>query len=179
MLGSANCYLFFYNLETNLNLFVVKNNTTSYPIVLGRNFIDGIGMVLQRPEKEADCHEKSTLPESSSSSKCNRFSSISLSSERSCPNLHECMQDLSLPNCQCHRPQVSTSKEEINFVEQKERPSLQVFFNILDLAGINTWILYKQTTGENISRQDFLLKLAEELSSDFREARKQPKQGTN
>ncbi|GFV67597.1 uncharacterized protein TNCV_4622771 [Trichonephila clavipes] len=56
---------------------------------------------------------------------------------------------------------------------------LQVFFNILDLADINAWILYKQTTGENISRQEFLLKLAVELGADFREAREQPKQRKN
>lgn len=31
----------------------------------------------------------------------------------------------------------------------------QVFFDILDLAGINVCILYKETTGENISRQKF------------------------
>ncbi|XP_013170332.1 PREDICTED: piggyBac transposable element-derived protein 4-like [Papilio xuthus] len=34
---------------------------------------------------------------------------------------------------------------------------LQVFFNILDLAGINAWILYKTATGEKISRKDFCL----------------------
>lgn len=56
---------------------------------------------------------------------------------------------------------------------------LQVFFNILDLAGINAWILYRQTTGENISRQDFLLQLAVELAADFREARGQQKERTN
>uniref|UniRef100_A0A1A9UGH8 PiggyBac transposable element-derived protein domain-containing protein n=1 Tax=Glossina austeni TaxID=7395 RepID=A0A1A9UGH8_GLOAU len=56
---------------------------------------------------------------------------------------------------------------------------LEVCFNILDLAGINVWILYKQTTGENISRQDFLLKLAVEFAADFREARGQPKANTN
>ncbi|GFQ83645.1 uncharacterized protein TNCT_189581 [Trichonephila clavata] len=56
---------------------------------------------------------------------------------------------------------------------------LQVFFNILDLAGINAWILYKQTTGDNISRQEFLLKLAVELAADFREAHGQPKEKTN
>lgn len=56
---------------------------------------------------------------------------------------------------------------------------LQVFFNILDLAGINAWILYKQTTGDNISRQDFLLKLAVELADDFRVAREQPKEKAN
>ncbi|GFR29770.1 uncharacterized protein TNCT_21651 [Trichonephila clavata] len=47
----------------------------------------------------------------------------------------------------------------------------QVFFNILDLARINALILYKQTTGDNISSQDFLLKLAIELAAEFREAR--------
>ncbi|XP_050453253.1 piggyBac transposable element-derived protein 4-like [Cataglyphis hispanica] len=43
----------------------------------------------------------------------------------------------------------------------------QVFFNILDLAGINCWILYKNTTGENISRKDFLFRLAKELASEY------------
>lgn len=33
-----------------------------------------------------------------------------------------------------------------------QRWPLQEFFNILDLAGINAWILYKETTGEEISR---------------------------
>ena len=44
---------------------------------------------------------------------------------------------------------------------------LQVFFNILDLAGINSWVLYKNATGKNISRKDFLFRLAEELTFDF------------
>lgn len=43
----------------------------------------------------------------------------------------------------------------------------QVFFNILDLAGINSWVLYRETTGEKISRQQFLFQLAEELAEDF------------
>lgn len=30
---------------------------------------------------------------------------------------------------------------------------LQVFYNTLDLAGINAWILYNETTGENMSRK--------------------------
>lgn len=33
---------------------------------------------------------------------------------------------------------------------------LQVFYNILDLAAINAWILYKETTQVNISRKDFI-----------------------
>ena len=45
---------------------------------------------------------------------------------------------------------------------------LQVFFNILDLAGINAWVLYKETTSENISRQDFLFQLASELGAAYK-----------
>ncbi|XP_025160794.1 piggyBac transposable element-derived protein 4-like [Harpegnathos saltator] len=46
---------------------------------------------------------------------------------------------------------------------------LQVFYNILDLAAINVWILYKETTQVNISRKDFIFQLAEELRSKYRE----------
>lgn len=38
----------------------------------------------------------------------------------------------------------------------------QVFFNILDLAGINACVLYKAATGEKMSRQEFLFQLAKE-----------------
>ncbi|KAL9918981.1 uncharacterized protein ACN427_001074 isoform 2-T2 [Glossina fuscipes fuscipes] len=48
-----------------------------------------------------------------------------------------------------------------------QRWPLQVFFNILDLAGINAWILYKETAGEEISRQEFLFQLAEELVIEY------------
>lgn len=44
---------------------------------------------------------------------------------------------------------------------------LQVFFNILDLAALNAWILYKETTAEEISRQEFLFQLAEELAVEY------------
>ncbi|KAJ8897951.1 hypothetical protein PR048_003309 [Dryococelus australis] len=37
---------------------------------------------------------------------------------------------------------------------------LQVFYNILDLAGINTWVLFKQITGKKISRRVFLQMLS-------------------
>ena len=36
-------------------------------------------------------------------------------------------------------------------------------YNIIDLAGINSWILYKEATGKNISRNKFLLQLILEL----------------
>uniref|UniRef100_A0A0K0G3K5 DDE_Tnp_1_7 domain-containing protein n=1 Tax=Strongyloides venezuelensis TaxID=75913 RepID=A0A0K0G3K5_STRVS len=41
---------------------------------------------------------------------------------------------------------------------------LQVFFNILDLAAINAWILYKECTGSKIFRKDFLFQLTKELA---------------
>src|SRR5882757_9199035 len=40
---------------------------------------------------------------------------------------------------------------------------VQVFYNILDLAAINAWVLYKETTGKIITRRKFILKLCEEL----------------
>lgn len=43
----------------------------------------------------------------------------------------------------------------------------QVFFNILDLAGISAWMLPKEMTGENISGQLYLLQLAVELNVDY------------
>ena len=45
------------------------------------------------------------------------------------------------------------------------------FFNILDLAGINARILYKNTTGEHISRKEFLFRPAEELASEYQISR--------
>ncbi|XP_033319032.1 uncharacterized protein LOC117216437 [Bombus bifarius] len=54
---------------------------------------------------------------------------------------------------------------------RSKRWPLQVFFNILDLAGINAWILYKETTGEQISRKDFMFQLAEELVADNEKSR--------
>ncbi|KAL2738085.1 piggyBac transposable element-derived protein 4-like [Vespula maculifrons] len=46
---------------------------------------------------------------------------------------------------------------------------VQVSFNILDLTGINAWILYKETSRQNISRQQFLLQIAEELIEEYHE----------
>ncbi|XP_068250733.1 piggyBac transposable element-derived protein 4-like [Palaemon carinicauda] len=45
---------------------------------------------------------------------------------------------------------------------------VQVFYNILDFSGINAWIIYKEVTGELISRRDFILRLAEELQKTFK-----------
>ena len=54
---------------------------------------------------------------------------------------------------------------------KSQRWPLQVFFNILDLAGINSWILYQETTGEGISRQEFLFQLGEELAKEDQKER--------
>jgi len=51
---------------------------------------------------------------------------------------------------------------------------LHVFCNILDLGAINAWILYKECTGTNISRKDFLFQLAEELVCEYADARHNP-----
>jgi hypothetical protein len=40
---------------------------------------------------------------------------------------------------------------------------LYVLFNILDIAGINSWVLYKETMVETLSRRDFMMRLVEEL----------------
>ena len=53
---------------------------------------------------------------------------------------------------------------------------VQVFYNILDLAAINAWILYKETTGATIKRRSFILQLAEELSQPYVSARNACKQ---
>ena len=47
------------------------------------------------------------------------------------------------------------------------RWSVAVFYSILDLAGINAFVLYKKRTGDKISRRNFLFKLATELREDY------------
>ena len=42
-----------------------------------------------------------------------------------------------------------------------------VFYNILELAYINVFSLYKERTRDSISRQGFILKLATELREDY------------
>ncbi|GFV70220.1 uncharacterized protein TNCV_843391 [Trichonephila clavipes] len=52
--------------------------------------------------------------------------------------------------------------------------------NTPSTAGINAWILYKQTTGENIPRQDFFTQASSRTwRRDFQEAREPPKQRKN
>ena len=39
----------------------------------------------------------------------------------------------------------------------------QIYTSILNLTPINTWLLYKDTLGNNIARRKFLLKLIKEI----------------
>ena len=43
---------------------------------------------------------------------------------------------------------------------------LAVFYNILDLAAVNSWIIYKKQTGSGISRRKFLFELSKQLRRD-------------
>ena len=45
---------------------------------------------------------------------------------------------------------------------------LQVFYNVLDLAAINSVIIYNEVTNEKMTRRDFLLKLITELKEFWR-----------
>uniref|UniRef100_A0AAV2J586 PiggyBac transposable element-derived protein domain-containing protein n=1 Tax=Knipowitschia caucasica TaxID=637954 RepID=A0AAV2J586_KNICA len=49
-----------------------------------------------------------------------------------------------------------------------------VFCNILDLAAINAWVLYRQCTGANIARHAFILELAKELRREHMQAKAAP-----
>ena len=51
---------------------------------------------------------------------------------------------------------------------------VQVFYNILDFAAINGWILYKTVTKSSISRSDFIFRLADELRLLYVGERVQP-----
>jgi hypothetical protein len=44
--------------------------------------------------------------------------------------------------------------------------SLKVFFNIVDIATISAWIFYKELTGKEIRRQNFVVSLADELQQE-------------
>ncbi len=54
-------------------------------------------------------------------------------------------------------------EKKMTTIASSRRWPLHKFYNILDLSGINSYILYTEVTGEKISRRKFLLRLAEEL----------------
>ncbi|VVC38802.1 Hypothetical protein CINCED_3A020432 [Cinara cedri] len=49
---------------------------------------------------------------------------------------------------------------------KSRRWPLQVFFNILDLAGINAWVLYKETTGGKLQDKNFYSNWQKNLPSN-------------
>ena len=51
-----------------------------------------------------------------------------------------------------------------------QRWLVKYFFNILNLAAINAYILYKKLTGARITRRRFLLQLVEELCCKYVQA---------
>ena len=52
---------------------------------------------------------------------------------------------------------------EISTKAACRRWPLAVFFDVLDLAGVNAWIIYKTKTGSNISRRKFFFQLSQQL----------------
>ena len=48
---------------------------------------------------------------------------------------------------------------------------VHTFYNVLDIAGVNAYIIFKVVTNANISRKEYLQKLAEELRSDYLKTR--------
>ncbi|KAK7915662.1 hypothetical protein WMY93_011423 [Mugilogobius chulae] len=49
-----------------------------------------------------------------------------------------------------------------------------VFYNILDMAAVNAWILYKKCMGSKISRRDFIFELANALRANHMSAKERP-----
>lgn len=57
---------------------------------------------------------------------------------------------------------------------------VHTFYNILDFAAINAWIIFKCVTGNNLSRRTFIQSLAEELQAEYIACKKSNKrQGKN
>ncbi|XP_055912705.1 uncharacterized protein LOC129946516 [Eupeodes corollae] len=53
VLGSISCIISFENSFINLQMLVVKNNSMSYPVILGRDFMGKNGLVLQQQKKNS------------------------------------------------------------------------------------------------------------------------------
>ncbi|GBN87946.1 hypothetical protein AVEN_6458-1 [Araneus ventricosus] len=43
----------------------------------------------------------------------------------------------------------------------------KIFFNILDIAAINAWVIYKEITGTKIKRLDYFLNLADDVQNNY------------
>ncbi|KAJ4925994.1 hypothetical protein JOQ06_008179, partial [Pogonophryne albipinna] len=49
-----------------------------------------------------------------------------------------------------------------------------VFYNVLDLAAINAWVLYRRCMSQNIPRRDFMFQLAHELRAEWMASKAPP-----
>ncbi|XP_018534114.1 uncharacterized protein LOC108884606 isoform X1 [Lates calcarifer] len=49
------------------------------------------------------------------------------------------------------------------------------FYNVLDFAAMNAWVLYQSCMNENIPRRDFILQLAQELRAEWMASREPPR----
>ena len=49
---------------------------------------------------------------------------------------------------------------------------LAVWTNVLDIAALNAWIIFRKTTGSKVSRRDFILDLIEGLKQNYMAQRK-------
>ena len=48
---------------------------------------------------------------------------------------------------------------------------MEVFYNIMDMIGVNAWILHKEKLRKHISRHDFLYQLAYDLRKDYKDSK--------
>ncbi|KAM3603127.1 uncharacterized protein V6R79_016937 [Siganus canaliculatus] len=55
-----------------------------------------------------------------------------------------------------------------------QRWPVAVFYNILDMAIVNSWVLYRSCTNEKISRRDFMQQLALELRAEWMALKEPP-----
>ena len=62
---------------------------------------------------------------------------------------------------------------------QTRRWPVHVFFNILNIVIINSWVLFKDVNKSKISRRDFIIKLVEELSETTKVSRNSQKSSSN
>lgn len=65
----------------------------------------------------------------------------------------------------CPQSNCRIKYRNVHFDSLQLSSPLALFFNILDLAAINAWIIFRKQIGSKISRRQFLLQLSKELIS--------------
>ncbi|KAJ8890214.1 hypothetical protein PR048_009722 [Dryococelus australis] len=82
---------------------------------------------------------------------------------------------LKISNSSCMQHYYNATKFGVDIMDQMARKysvksasrcwHVHVFFNVLDLACINEWILYKEVTARKIKRRKLILELCKELQA--------------